>query len=112
MPPPNGSHDKRTGPPSPCAPAKPRCMAQQLIDRRVEETHELNFGDRSKPLGGDPDRRADDDTLGKGCVEDPGCPKAIKDPVRDTKDAAVDADVLTEEEHPFIVGHTSHQSQV
>ena len=107
-----GTHDERTRQPSPCAPAKPRCVIQELVDRRVDKTHELDFGDRSKSLGGDTDRRADDDGLRKRCVENSGRPKAIKKPLGDTEDPAVDTDILAEEEHPLVVGHASRQSQV
>ncbi len=78
-------------------------MIDHLVDRRINESHELNFGDRSHTLHGHTDRDSGDHAFGQRCVlyaifAEPGLQTGGR-----PKYAAVDADVFAEDYDAGIV---------
>ena len=80
------------------AEAHPGDLTLDLVERLAAEPEELELGHRHEPAAGQPDRRADDDRLRERHVDDAVVAEAGLQPVGGAEDAAVDADVLAEQD--------------
>jgi len=96
---------QRTGQPAARAVAQPRHVARDLVDRRINETHELDLGHRLDALGRQPDRRAGDQAFGQGSVLYSRGAKTLLQSDRGAKDPAIGAHILPEHHHRRVVLH-------
>jgi hypothetical protein len=88
-------------------------MINDLIDGRIDKTHELNLGNRPYSLGCHADRNSGDHAFGQRCVLDAVLAKSLLQPGGRPKNATVDADIFAEDYHLGIVfefpGHGHRQ---
>ena len=82
-----------------------RGHVRQLIESAADEIDELHLGDGTQPHHRGPDGRADDRRFGDRGVDHPLLAEPLEETVGDLERAAVDADVLAEEEHPVVRFH-------
>src|SRR5262245_53930248 len=82
---------------------QPAHVVHDLIDRRIQKAHELNFRDGLHALGGKADTHAGDHILGERRVLYAVRPEAFEESGGSAKDTAALADILTEHEHARIV---------
>ena len=71
-------------------------MADDLIERRIDEARELDLGDRAEPGGRHADRDAADRELGERRVDHPVRAEALEQALGRAEHAAVLADVLAQ----------------
>src|SRR4051812_19323801 len=87
-------------------------VVQDLVDRRIGEARELDFGHRPQALGGHADRHAGDQPLGERRVGDALGTEALLQPGGGAEYAAVDADVLAQHDDAIVVLHGPRERQV
>jgi hypothetical protein len=73
-----------------------------LVERRIDEVGELNFRDRPQPLHRHADRDTHDRRLGERRIDDAVGPELFEKPLGNEKDIAADADVLAQDQGPFV----------
>src|SRR5258706_1587687 len=88
------TQNHRTAQPSLRSPAKPGGMVHQLVDARVQETHELDFADRLEPLRRHADADAADQELRQRHVDHALGPEAPLQGDRGPKYTPVPAAIL------------------
>ena len=86
-------------------------LADDLVERRVDEAVELDLDDRPVAAQGQADRGADDAGLGQRGVDDPLLAEVLLQAVGDPEDAAELADVLAHEEDLGVVLHGRAQAR-
>ena len=89
-----------------------RQLADDLVERRVDEAVELDLADRPVAAQRQADRRADDARLGERGVDDPVLAEVLLQPVGDPEDAAELADVLAHDEDLRVGLHGLAQAHV
>src|SRR5438128_8243113 len=87
-------------------------MVHQLIDRRIDETGELDLRDRPETLGGETYRQPGDDPFGKRRIEDAVGAKALQQSLGSAEHAAFGADILAEDENSGVLRHGAGERQV
>ena len=87
-------------------------MVRQLIDGRIDEPSELNFGNRPKPLRRQSDRQAGDRGFGERGIDHALRPEPVEEAVGSSKHTAVDADVLAQNEHAWILRHGTGEREI
>jgi hypothetical protein len=87
-------------------------MVHQLVDYRIDETHELDFGDWPEAHGRQPDRQAADQRFGQGRIADARLAEAGNQTVGRTEDTAVDTDILAHYDDGLVFGHGAGQRPV
>ena len=80
-------------------------LADDLVERRVDEAVELDLADRPVAAQRQADRGADDAGLGERGVDDPVLAEVLLQAVGDPEDAAELADVLAHDEDLGVVLH-------
>ena len=97
--------DDRHGPVAVGAVARPGCLADDLVESRVDEVGELDLGDGDQAV----ERRADSDSndrrLGKGRVEHARLAESRVETLGGAENAALLADVFAQDEHPLVALH-------
>src|SRR5713226_897520 len=88
-----------------------RGLGNDLVERRVDEVHELDLGDRTKAVEGHPDRGPNDSSLREGRIED-AVGEFVQEALRATEDAAVAADVFSEDDYAVVPSHLFAQRVV
>ena len=78
--------------------AQSRGVIEDLIDRRIDEPHELDLGDRPKALRGEPDAHAGDEPFGERRIDDALLTEPLEQAGRRAEHSAVDADVFAEQD--------------
>src|SRR2546430_16268417 len=86
-------------------------LGHDLVEGRVDEIHELDFRDRTQAVQGHPDRGADDPAFREGRVED-AVRELVQEALRAPEDAAVPADVFSEDDHAVVPPHLFAQCVV
>ena len=76
-----------------------------LIEGAGNEVGELHFDHGAQSHHGCADGGAYEAGLGEGCIQDSPFAIFLEKPFRDFECAAVRADVLTHEKHPFVAAH-------
>jgi len=79
-------------------------VRDELVERGVDEPHELDLGDRFETVGGHPDRRADDARFREGSVDHPILAELLVQTLGGAEHAAVLADVLAHHQHVVVAG--------
>ena len=92
--------------------AQPRGMVHQLIDAGIKKAHELDFADRLEPLRRHADAEPADQELGERRVDHPFRAEALLQTDGGAEDAAVDADVLAENDDVGILVHGAGERQI
>ena len=80
-------------------------MVRQLIDDRIDEPSELNFGNRPKTLRRQSDRQPGDRGFGERGIDHALQPEPFEKAVGSPKHTAVDPDILAENQHARILRH-------
>ena len=86
-------------------------VVQQLVDRRVHEAHELELDHRPETLGAQAHRKTGEEGFRERRVQHAVCAETLQQPVGRPEDAAVDADVLAQDQDRLVVGHGPLQGQ-
>ena len=102
----------RTGQPSTRAGAHPRGMVHQLVDHRIDEAHELDFGDRTEPHGRQPDRQAADQRLRQRRIAHARLAETGDQAFRRPEHAAVYTDILAQQDDGLVFRHGAGQRPV
>jgi len=79
--------------------AQARRLGDDLVGRRIKVVGELDFNDRSQPVGTHADRGADDTALGNGGVKHPLFAVFLLQPFCAAKNTAKVADILAINHH-------------
>ena len=80
-------------------------LADDLVERRVDEVGELDLGDRQEAVQRGADGDADDARLGERRVQDARLAEPGMQPVGGTEDATLAPDVLAHDEHALVPLH-------
>src|SRR5258706_10344949 len=96
---------ERTGEPRARAVAQPADMTDELIERGIDESQELKFGDGTEALCGESHRHPRDQGLGKRRVHHALLAETLEEPFRRAEDTAVLRHVLAEHDHARVVRH-------
>jgi len=83
-----------------------------LVEGRRQEAFELDLGDRPQAGHGQPDRGADDAGFGQRRVLHAFGSEALVQAVGDAEDTAVDADILSENDHAIVGLHFLDEGEV
>jgi hypothetical protein len=73
---------------------------------------ELDLRHRHEAVHGQADRRADDAGLGQRRVHHPVAAEPLEEALGDAEDAAVESDVLAEQDHPLVGLHLLDEGEV
>ena len=106
------AHGDRTMEAAPTPIAHARELPDDLVVRLRAEARELDLGHGHEPCYGQPDARADDGRFRDRRVEDPRIAESLEQPVGDPEHSTVVADVLAEQDDPFVAGHLGGQRVV
>ena len=87
-------------------------LADDVVERRVDEPVELDLDDGAVAAQGQADRGADDAGLGERGVDDPLLAEVLLQALGDAEDAAELADVLTHEDDLGVALHGGAQAVV
>jgi hypothetical protein len=87
-------------------------LGHDLVEGREDEVRELDLGHRTQSVEGHPDRRTDDPGFGQGRVEHAVLAEGGLKPLRRAEHAAVQADVLPEEDNVVIALHLLAERRV
>src|SRR5437764_6092058 len=87
------------------APTLLRGDRDELVPGARDEVGELHLRDRAEPHDRSAGAAADDGGLGERCIDDAPRPELLLEAERDLEGAAVDADVLADEEHALVAPH-------
>ena len=93
------------------APAQLGELADDLVERGIDEVHELDLGDRPHTVHGHADRAADDAVFGQRRVGDAVGAELSLQALGDPEHAAVSADVLAQHDD-FRVRAQGHAQRV
>ena len=80
-------------------------LADDLIERRIDEIGKLNFGDRTQAFHRHPDSDADDRGFGNRRIDHPIRTKLVDEILADQKDVSARADVFTQDERAVVIFH-------
>ena len=89
-----------------------RRVVLDLVEALEGEAGELDLADRLEPVDRHAHRGADDARLREGTVDDAGASEDAMEVLGDAEDAAVDPDVLADDEHVGVALHLLVQRQV
>jgi hypothetical protein len=87
-------------------------MVHQLIDAWIEEAHELNFANRLESLRRHADAQSADQQLGERRIDHALGTEPLLQAHGGAEDAAIDADVLAEQNDVRLLFHGAGQRQV
>jgi hypothetical protein len=104
--------DHRAGQAAAGAVPHARHMVGDLVQRRVQEAHELDLGHGLQSLRGHAHRHAGDQALGQRRVLHAQRPEALLQPDGGAEHAAVDAHVLAQHDHVRIVLERAREREV
>jgi hypothetical protein len=102
----------RAGESSLRAVAQPRGVVHQLIDARIQKTHELDLADRPQPLRRHADAQPADEKLGERRVDDALRAKTLLQADRRAEHATIDAHVLAEHDDIRIIAERAAEREV
>ena len=80
-------------------------MVHDLVDRGINEAHELVFDHGPEALGAETDRQTGKKRFRQRRIHDPLLTESFEKAVRRSKDAAVDADILAKDQNRFVFFH-------
>ena len=87
------------------AASQTRGVIDDLVDASISKAGELDFGDRAKALGGEPNRDAGNRRFRKRRVQHALLTKAVEQALRSAKHAAIDSYVLAQDQNTGIFIH-------
>ena len=87
-------------------------MIEQLINARVDETGELDFGDGPETLHREPNRDSCNPRFGERRIHDTLLAEGLEEAFAGAKDATIDADVLAQQQHACVLRHRAAQSEI
>src|SRR5690606_2049159 len=82
-----------------------RDLGDDLVERRIDETVELDLDDGPIAAERQPHRGPDDPRLGERRIDHPSGAELVEQTVGDAEDAAERTDVLAQEDDVVIVAH-------
>jgi len=85
--------------------AQPRGVVHHLIKCRIDESGELNLGDRPKSLCRQADRQAGDRPFGQWRVDYPALPESGLQSIGRAKDATIPSDILAQHDNGRVLLH-------
>src|SRR5205807_444697 len=72
----------------------------------------LDLRNRAETLRGEPDRQPGNEAFGERRIDHAIRPEAVEEPLRRAEYAAFGADILADDEHRWVVGHSAGERQV
>src|SRR5579864_979349 len=101
-----------TGEPATRPVPKPRGVARQLVDGRIDESGELNLRHGAETLHGEADRNAGDRRFGERSVEHALAAEALQEPAGGANHAAIGGYVLAEDKDARVLLHGASERQI
>jgi hypothetical protein len=90
----------------------PRHVVGDLVERGIQESHELDLGHYLQALRGHAHRHAADEAFGQRRVLHAQGAEALLQPGGGAEHAAVHADVLADQHHIRIIGERAREREV